>query len=468
MHCDHQNLGSIVKNRSNRVVWFAAMLAVLAGLAACGGGSSETPSTTLVRTASTQDNQAANDFGSLTALQQGNAPGPRFPQSLKGLDAGRTFAAQPLKSAKAAVDGGYVVDTENREAVRLFYKAVYASSDGVASQWTGNLATCDAGDTSSDYKAATLRRINWFRAMAGVPASIQFDATFNAKAQQAAMLMSANNQLSHTPPSTWRCYSAFAAEAAGKSNLGLGSSGTDAVSGGYMADGGANNAAVGHRRWVLYPQTRFMGTGDVRDTSGATTSSANALWVFDANVSSARPAVRDDFVAWPPKGFTPYPAVFPRWSFSHPKADFSAATVTMTENGTPLATRTEPVMNGFGENTLVWLPGAYTDGMTWAKPAFDTAYQVQLSNVVIDGEARSFSYRVTVFDPDQRVAAAVTQTIAGNSSAVVGQSSAYTFNPVLGATNYQWRTVSTVPFAFNDGAEGGAAISQAPPAPVIR
>ena len=446
-----------MKNRSNVVSWFAAVLAVVAGLTACGGGDSATPAQVPVGTASAPDTQVPKDAGSLAALHQGDAPGPRFPESLEGLDAGRTFAAQPLKAAKAAVDGGYIVDTENREAVRLFYKSVYASSESVASQWTGNIATCDAGDTSSDYRAATLRRINWFRAMAGVPAAIQFDATFNARAQQAAMLMSANNQLSHFPPSTWRCYNAVAVEAAGKSNLGLGYSGADAVASGYMREPGASNAPVGHRRWVLHPQTRVMGTGDVRDSIAAQTPLTNALWVQDANIFSARPAVRDDFVAWPPNGYAPYTTVFPRWSFSYPKADFSQATVTMTENGAPIATRKEPVVNGFGENTLVWLPGSYVDGMTWVKPASDTVYLVQVGNVVVDGKARSFAYRTTVFDPGQELVTAIPQTIAGNSDAVVGQPSAYTFNSVAGATDYQWRTLTTAPYVLDDGAESGAA-----------
>ncbi len=341
--------------------------------------------------------------------------------------------------------------------MRLFYQSVYASSEGVASQWTGNIATCNAGDTSSDYKAATLRRINWFRAMAGVPAAIQFDATFNAKAQQAAMLMSANNQLSHFPPSTWRCYNTVAAEAAGKSNLGMSRSGPDEVASGYMREPGASNAPVGHRRWVLYPQTRLMGTGDVGIANTSDAPVANALWVQDGNIFSARPAVRDDFVAWPPKGYTPYATVFARWSFSYPKADFSKTTVTMTENGVPIATRKEAVVDGFGENTLVWLPGAYIDGVPWAKPASDTVYEVHLSNVVIDGKARSFTYRTTVFDPEHDLATSIPQTIAGNGGAVLGQSSAYTFNLVAGATDYQWRTITTVPYVLNDGAESGAA-----------
>jgi len=403
----------------------AASLLLAMGLAACGGG----------------------DVPAERQQPMTGPSAPTFPSSLDGLEHTRRQPS-PGRQAQAA-DSGYSIDTGNREVVRLFYQAVFASSAHVASGWSGNPAGCDAGDTSAAYKAAVLRRINWFRAMAGVPAAVQLDATFNQKAQQAAMLMAANQQLSHTPPTSWTCYNAVAAEAANKSNLTLGHTGPDSIGDAYVRDAGANNAVVGHRRWVFYPQTQFMGTGDVE---GAV--ATNALWVQDANIFAARPAVRDDFVAWPPKGYSPYTTVYPRWSFSYPQADFSAATVTMTENGVPIATRLEVPVNGFGENTLVWFPGAYVDGMAWARPTADTAYQVTVSNVVVGGVARSFSYTATVFDPDQ--AAAAPASISGSDVLAAGQVADFSFAGVQGATSYQWRTLAVTPLAFSDGAESGA------------
>ncbi len=409
----------------------AGPLAALLALAGCGGGSGPVP------------------MASAPEPAPVNAPGPRFPQSLAGLEPG---GAATLARRLATVDGGYAVNPQDRDTARLFYGTVFASSNGVASGWSGSIAGCNAGDTSADYKAATLRRVNWFRAMAGVPAAVQLDATYNAKAQQAAMLMSANGQLSHFPPNNWTCYNATAAEAAGKSNLSLGNAGPDAVANGYMWDPGASNNVVGHRRWVLYPQTRLMGTGDVPDNGNF--NAANALWVQDPNIFSTRPAVRDDFVAWPAKGYAPYTVVYPRWSFSYPDADFSKATVSMTENGLPMATRLEPVTNGYGENTLAWLPGSYTDGMTWARPANDTVYQVTVANVLVNGQSRSFTYGVTVFDPDLAGASAPL-ALSGAASASTGQASGYSFNAQGGATGYQWRALSTTPYTLDDGAEGG-------------
>ncbi len=50
-----------------------------------------------------------------------------------------------------------------------------------------------------------------------------------------------------------------------------------------MIDNGTNNSAAGHRRWLFYPQTRSMGSGDVPggQLNGSAVASANALRVFD-------------------------------------------------------------------------------------------------------------------------------------------------------------------------------------------
>ena len=410
------------------------VISTLLALSACGG---------------------ADSSGNSTAMSEPNGQGPRFPASLDGLTPLRD-AVSPQGSRIASLltqNDGYVVNTASREEVRLFYKTVFDSSVGISANWTGDISTCNAGDTSADYKAATLRRINWFRAMAGIPAAVQFDATFSAKAQQAALLMSANKQLSHFPPTNWTCYNATSAEAAGKSNLALGNAGVDAVTKGYVGDPGSNNNVVGHRRWLLYPQTQLMGTGDVLASGGAP--SANALWVFDSNIFSTRPAVRDDFVAWPAKGYTPYTTVYPRWSFSYPNADFSKANVSMTENGVAIPAQLEQVTNGFGENTLVWLPGGYVDGMSWVRPKTDTFYQVTVGNVIINGQNRSFTYPVTVFDPDQDAVGNSALTLSGDTNALLGQASSYAFAAVPGATDYQWRAVSAAPLVFKDGAESG-------------
>jgi Cysteine-rich secretory protein family len=265
------------------------------------------------------------------------------------------------------------------------------------SGWNGNVSACQEGSVSSGYLDEALQRIAYFREMAGLPGTLTLDATWNAKCQKAALMMSANNALNHYPPASWTCYSADGAEAAGKSNLALGF-GTfpDAITG-FILDGGILSA--GHRRWVLYPPLATIGLGAI--PSGTRT---YAMWVIGGNGS--RPA-SPEWVAWPPAGFVPYGFVSDLWSFSYPGADFSGATVSVTRNGAPVSSSLQPVQNGYGDNTLVWTQS----GIPTGPPAQDIVYSVTVGGVGVGGSPRTFAYTVTAIDPSQTTA--VTPTTWG-------------------------------------------------------
>jgi uncharacterized protein YkwD len=284
------------------------------------------------------------------------------------------------------------IDPGERQASLTFFDQVYRASEGVEIGWTGNHATCSAGETAETFREAVALRINYFRSMAGVPAVVQLSDDYSRKAQQAALMMSANERLSHSPSTDWLCYTAEGAQAAGSSNLYLGVYGPAAITG-YMYDPGNGNYAVGHRRWILYPQTQWMGTGDIPPLDDHRP--ANALWVFDEHMWEPRPPTREEYVAWPPPGYVPYQVVFPRWSLAYAGADFSQATVTMSSGGKGVAVAVQPVINGYGENTLVWEPSLSFG----TPPAGDTAYEVRVSQVRIGGAWRDFAYRVILFDP---------------------------------------------------------------------
>lgn len=297
-----------------------------------------------------------------------------------------------IAAASPTQRSGLTVNPQKREESRQFFQTNYVSVDPAAHHWNGDQETCNAGTTTPEFRDAIALRINYYRAMAGLPADVSFNDEYTAKAQQAALMMSANDTLSHAPSADWVCYSEAGATAASSSNLYLGVFGPAAIDG-YIEDPGNGNNVVGHRRWILYPQTQFMGVGDIPTTPDYR--AANALWVFDDNLWGPRPATREAFVAWPPPGYVPYQVIYPRWSFAYPNADFSSTTVTMTHNGATLPIVLAPVENGYGENTLVWTP----DGVSTTQPATDDTYVVMIANVQVANETRSFSYTVTIFDP---------------------------------------------------------------------
>ena len=311
------------------------------------------------------------------------------------VDWGAVKAPSSSRLVGPAAAGGWI-DTSNRAGVIAAWTSGMNATDNLPMGWTGQVSGCAAGDVSAVWRTAVFDRINWFRGMAGVPAGIGANTAWSGQNQQAALMMSANQTLNHFPPTSWACYTAAGAEAAGKSNIcylsGFGSRDPGCVAA-YVSDTGSNNTAVGHRRWVLYPQSTTMGVGEVNQTGGF--GRANATWVVDSSTfSAARPATRDNFVAWPPKGYVPYQAVYARWSISYPGANFAGAAVTMSLNGSAVSSTLLAIQSGFGENTLVWEPSVNL-GVAGA----DANVDVTVSNVVVGGVSQTFQYRVIVFDP---------------------------------------------------------------------
>lgn len=299
------------------------------------------------------------------------------------------------------------IDTTNREAVSVAVATEY-SHGSPAMGWTGNYETCNAGESSELLAKATVRRVNFYRAMAGVPTGVTLNDEYSAKAQQAALAMSATGRLSHTPDQSFDCLNEDGTSAAANSNLYLGRIGPAAIDG-YIEDPGDRNRDVGHRNTILHPPTTEVGVGHVAGSE--TAYPANVLWVFDEGVFDENPPVREPagFVAWPPRGYVPPELVYPRWSFGLADAVFEHATVSMSTNGEPveLEVVTRLSLQGYvPAPILVWEPvidaaglGGVNDGSSGdggPSPAFDTTYDIVIEGVTVDGQELEFSYAVTI------------------------------------------------------------------------
>jgi len=280
-------------------------------------------------------------------------------------------------AAIAQLDG---IDNNDRAEVARTYLAAVEAAKDITPAWSGSVNGCVAGEVSPAFTSATLGSINWFRAMAGVAPIVESPAATN-RAQQAALMMHAQNSLSHTPSPSWACFSAAGAESAGRANLTLGVTGALGVTG-QMKDPGAANTALGHRRWLLFPALAEVGVGS--------TSSAGVVEVI-GDFGTARSAL--PWVAWPPEGYVPHDVVFERWSISRERADFSNASVSMTLNGRAIPVTLLPLANGFGQPTLGWEVNDLPTGSA------DATYVVSVANVVVDGQTLTESYTVRSFDP---------------------------------------------------------------------
>jgi hypothetical protein len=317
---------------------------------------------------------------------------------------------------------GMSVDPASRLGVLTYYQTYYPASEGAADRmgWAGNSLTGVAGTTTAAFKDDVLRRINFYRGLCTFPTSVTFDATKSAECQQAALMMSANNTVSHNPGPGLKFYTADGAEAAANSNLTLTYFGPDAIDA-YMADVETGNEATSHRRWLLYSLAAEMGTGDIPANNGK--SSSNSLWVKGPPFSANQ---KVDFATWPNAGYAPAPLCPVRWSVSYPNADFSSATVTMKKGAVnvPLSIISKSAV-GFGDSAIVWVP-------TGISTAEGSTYTVTISGITGKAPATK-TYSVTFFDPDS----------LGQSTALEGpatiplQGAAFRFDPVPGAEVYQ-------------------------------
>jgi len=312
------------------------------------------------------------------------------------LPAPRYWAPQTTPASKSVS-----VDPMSRSDVALKYQQVYLPQQSVPHGWSGSIAACSAGSTRSAYQTAVIERVNFYRALAGLPGTVLNHASSGTRSntQQAALMMAAQGQLNHSPGAGWACYSSGGAGAAGTSNLALGARGTEALAM-YMDDWGDFNSAVGHRRWMLYPPQAEIASGDIPNGSGWDSNALNVIGGF-----GARPATPNG-VAWPPRGFVPHqllPAVSNRWSLSYPNASFAGATVSMSRSGQMIPVQYEPVQDGYGDNTLVWRPNTAPSGVVYGSAGVDRTYSITVSGIGgVPGGA--ISYTVTVMDGTEAVA----------------------------------------------------------------
>jgi len=354
-------------------------------------------------------------------------------------------AASPARAATPA--GPFTVDLTNREDVREFYYRVHEASEGVAINWTGSVVGCNPGTVSTDFLEATRTRINYFRAMAGVSSDIPFTDTNNTEAQATALIMSAKKKLDHAPPADWPCWTQLGRDGAAASNLSLGNTGPGAIDS-LMHD----SDLVGHRRTMLNPQMLSMGSGSVPATADGAAAEAQLMVIDPSPVPHPQ---REEWVAWPPKGFVPYQTVYPLWNFTLSGGDFTNATVAMQLRGAPVPAVITSRENFAGPG-IVWQVNDLADG-AWPKPTADDTYTVTIANVLVGGVARTITYDVTVFDPAVADPARTPLVITGPDTLAAGQPSTFSVNPIPNATGFQWRTTKVTPLDVHDGAENGLA-----------
>ncbi|CAN5918489.1 hypothetical protein BH11BAC7_BH11BAC7_08310 [soil metagenome] len=280
--------------------------------------------------------------------------------------------------------------------------------------WTGKGTSCKTGKLSPQAYQKALTRINYFRRIAGVYDQVILDSAWCKYAQAAAVIMNANNTLTHAPTAELKCYSADGKLGASTSNL---SSIVDKsirlLIADEIQDGGVSNVDCGHRRWLLNADAYKMGYGA---TPGAYAVRAFAPYGEVQKDTATFHGKVPEYFGYPFRGFVPCQVVYPKWSFAIPGgADFTIATVEV-KSGEKIfpSTIVSRGKKNYGDPTIIWtMKGLKEDyeynyyEMSEKKKGFEALgmlnkkITVKISNVKVDGKMKSYSYSFTIFDPDE-------------------------------------------------------------------
>jgi uncharacterized protein YkwD len=333
--------------------------------------------------------------------------------------------SSPVAAERGPAPGGGVVtsvgiDPTDEAAVAAAWSTITAAPP--ASGWTGNKDTCTAGTTSQAYRNAELATVNAMRSLSGV-APVAEDTTWSAQAQQAALMMAAQGELSHFPDASWACFTQEGADAAGQSNLFLGVMGP-AAQVGYVQDPGGSNDFVGHRRWILCPTSTKLGFGDVP--------TANATKVFGGGATAW--SARDGFVAWPNPGLVPAAladarGLLDRFSLQVQSGhSVGGATVSITSsNGVPVTIEDLVLDNvSYCSPAVVWAPSR--------KPAAGEDWTITVTGLSAPGTGTYDKQWVVNFsdlDPTAPSAPTNVSATGGNGQATVSWTASVTHGAAI-------------------------------------
>ncbi|MDD3413503.1 MAG: CAP domain-containing protein [Lachnospiraceae bacterium] len=191
------------------------------------------------------------------------------------------------------------------------------------SQYPGTVNPYSLGTLCDGYLESALSYVNYIRYLAGLN-KLELNSNLNTSAQYGAVVLAANNILTHTPSQPAGMNDTFykrGYDAAGSSNIYSRSGTTEAFApmvlkrsiDSYMKDNNSssNLMIMGHRRWVLYPYNVQTGFGQADSSSGKCMAVMKVMIGScdkasdDPEGAQASKEVDYEFISWPASGNFP-------------------------------------------------------------------------------------------------------------------------------------------------------------------
>lgn len=264
-----------------------------------------------------------------------------------------------------------------------------------------DILNCREGILAEQVKQNIVLRLNLIRALHGL-SPVTYDYQHDQQVMRTALMMSANNDLNHVPPPSWKCYNVDGAQGAQTSNLYLeGGSGIDqnnllALENDLIAwliDFGVESS--GHRRWLLDPFLHKVAYGSVAGSVGGQQVRTSVLKVIYNDQRDGNSA--QQIIAYPmgdyPKAYYKEGtylslslALDSQSLYENIKVDFSKVQMTVKQrNGTEMT-----IHSITSNNDGMGLPNHLQFKVDQLQN--NQIYDVHLSNVLVNGVARSYDY----------------------------------------------------------------------------
>jgi hypothetical protein len=229
-------------------------------------------------------------------------------------------------------------------ASQACYRWRCESSPTKDASWDGSSLSCTAGTVDADGAARALARINLHRELAGLAPFVQ-ESSWVVAGQACALLAQANEKLSHTPSTDWKCYSKLGGDIS-EGSLVANRSAPPSIAA-YFEDP-ANEPTMVHRRWLLDETLASVGIGTTTGYSCIVVDGSKVVGKAKTHPTNAR-----GWAAWPPAGAIPIDVFTDEkldtagWTLQSTASDLDAATVSVTVDGAPApvtVTHLEPLM----------------------------------------------------------------------------------------------------------------------------
>ena len=277
-----------------------------------------------------------------------------------------------------------------------------------------NKSNCFEGVLKQSEKDKVLLEVNKIRAIHKLK-PVVYNSAYDNNTSKSALMTASNEELSHTPPTTWSCYTLDGYNGSSSSNLyiawNMPGDYQESVKGVYSWMNDENVEVCGHRRWLIDPFLKEISFGRCDFNSTKNTSmivSGMSIWVIDDNYQDLSDWT-PDFVAYPYENYPTkyfytddnsswylsFSAVSDKSNFwSNNNVNYSNATIEMTDpNGGKVTISSQTSNNDFYGlgNALLWKTSTLSK---------ETIYAVKISNVQVNGQNKNYSYWFKLTDQE--------------------------------------------------------------------